>query len=57
VVSRRLPDSAEEASLGPGRVVIECKLPDEATVELALAESALTGLLAWLESAPPGTHQ
>jgi hypothetical protein len=27
-----------------------------ATVDLALAESALTGLLAWLESAPPGSH-
>jgi Protein of unknown function (DUF2550) len=25
-------------------------------VDLALAESALTGLLAWLESAPPGSH-
>ena len=25
-------------------------------VELALAESALTGLLAWLEAAPPGSH-
>ena len=26
------------------------------TLELALAESALTGLLAWLEAAPPGSH-
>ncbi len=26
------------------------------TVELALAESALTGLLSWLEAAPPGSH-
>ncbi|MGH3152774.1 MAG: DUF2550 family protein, partial [Streptosporangiaceae bacterium] len=26
------------------------------TVELALAESTLTGLLAWLEAAPPGSH-
>jgi hypothetical protein len=25
-------------------------------VDLALAESALTGLLAWLEAAPPGSH-
>jgi hypothetical protein len=29
----------------------------EAMVELALAESALTGLLAWLEAAPPGSHR
>jgi hypothetical protein len=28
----------------------------EAMVELALAESALTGLLSWLEAAPPGSH-
>jgi Protein of unknown function (DUF2550) len=26
------------------------------TVQLALPEAALTGLLAWLEAAPPGTH-
>jgi hypothetical protein len=25
-------------------------------VDLALAESALTGLLVWLEAAPPGSH-
>jgi Protein of unknown function (DUF2550) len=28
----------------------------ERAVELAMAESALTGLLAWLEAAPPGSH-
>ena len=26
------------------------------TVELALGEAALTGLLSWLEAAPPGSH-
>ncbi|HTQ91751.1 MAG TPA: DUF2550 family protein [Streptosporangiaceae bacterium] len=26
------------------------------TVELAMGEAALTGLLAWLEAAPPGSH-
>jgi hypothetical protein len=102
VVSRRLPSDAEAASLGPGMIVVECRLgggssdgsdrssagpapapdsspgsdvgsdsnpgsdvgPDSnpgsggavARVELALAESALTGLLAWLEAAPPGSH-
>jgi hypothetical protein len=25
-------------------------------VDLAMAESALTGLLVWLEAAPPGSH-
>ena len=68
VVSRRPPTEAEVSILGPGRIVVECQLgevgaPAEAgqhdldrAVELALAESALTGLLAWLEAAPPGSH-
>ena len=89
VVSRRLPSDAEAASLGPGMIVVECKLGEDAsqlgppaadgapgqpgasdsagtpgpagvrdgrTVELALGEAALTGLLSWLEAAPPGSH-
>jgi Protein of unknown function (DUF2550) len=56
VVSRRLPSDAEAASLGPGRIVVECKFGEAGTVELALGESALTGLLSWLEAAPPGSH-
>ena len=61
VVSRRPPDEAEASILGPGRIVAECQLSETASgtasaVDLALGESALTGLLAWLESAPPGSH-
>ena len=57
VVSRRLPSDAEAATLGPGMIVVECKLgEDSGTVELALGEAALTGLLSWLEAAPPGSH-
>jgi len=56
VDSRREPDAAEQTALGVGRVIIECSVGGNDTVELALAESALTGLLAWLESAPPGPH-
>jgi Protein of unknown function (DUF2550) len=56
VVSRRRPDADEAVSLGPDRVIVQCRLPSAETVELALAESALTGLLAWLEAAPPGSH-
>jgi hypothetical protein len=55
VVARRPPTQAEESILGPDRVVAECQVGD-GTVDLALAESALTGLLAWLEAAPPGSH-
>ena len=56
VVSRRLPSDAEAASLGPGMIVVECKFGEAGTVELALGEAALTGLLSWLEAAPPGSH-
>jgi len=60
VVSRRLPSDAEAASLGPGMIVVECRLGPASgrggTVELAMGEAALTGLLAWLEAAPPGSH-
>ena len=66
VVSRRLPTDAEAASVGPGMIVVRCQLgedsgepgaagPGARTVELALGEAALTGLLAWLEAAPPGS--
>ena len=56
VVSRRLPTDAEAATLGPGMIVVECRLDEEGTVDLALGEAALTGLLSWLEAAPPGSH-
>ena len=62
LVSRRLPSDAEAASLGPGMIVVECQLGDGSNtepgsrVELALADSALTGLLSWLEAGPPGSH-
>jgi len=56
VVARRPPTEEEVTILGPGRIVAECQLGASTTIDLALAESALTGLLAWLESAPPGSH-
>jgi hypothetical protein len=111
VVSRRLPTEAEAVNLGPGMIVVECRLgedtsqlgsgsggggpgagdrqaaasgpgadsgpeassdsgaapaeglqagaaepPEPMTVELALGEAALTGLLSWLEASPPGSH-
>jgi len=57
VASRRPAYPAEAALLGPGMVVVSCRtgeLPE--TVELAMGEAALTGFLAWLESAPPGSY-
>jgi hypothetical protein len=57
VVSRRVSDPVEAASLGEGTVVVECHVGEAAdTVELAMGESALTGFLSWLEAAPPGSY-
>ena len=57
VLSRRLPTEAEMASLGPDAVVIECRAGEcPESMELAMGESALTGFLAWLEAAPPGSQ-
>jgi hypothetical protein len=57
VSSRREAYPAETALLGPGKVVVTCTagaVPE--AVELAMGESALTGFLAWLEAAPPGSY-
>ena len=55
VTSRRPAEAWESASLGQGFVVVECTAGEFAgPVELAMSEAALTGFLAWLESAPPG---
>ena len=56
VVARRPPTEEEVTILGPGRIVAECHLGGGGTVDLAMAESGLTGLLVWLEAAPPGSH-
>ena len=57
VTSRRLVESAETAVLDPAWVVVEAKTGTaEDPVELAMSDQALTGLLAWLEAAPPGSH-
>ncbi len=56
VASRRLASAAESAALGTGRCVVECKIGQQGTVELAMSEAALTGFLSWLEAAPPGSY-
>src|SRR5262249_26521009 len=57
VTSRRDADAAEAVSLGPGMLVIGCHAgPGPDTIELAMGEAALTGFLAWLEAAPPGSY-
>jgi uncharacterized protein DUF2550 len=57
VTSRRDADATEVGRLGQGMVVVSCRAgPEPETVELAMGESALTGFLAWLEAAPPGSY-
>ncbi len=50
---RRRPAHSESLSLMAGAVVVGATSQGR-PVELALPEPALPGLLAWLESAPPG---
>jgi Protein of unknown function (DUF2550) len=57
VASRRAVYPAEAPLLGQGMVVVSCTAGETPQpVELAMAEDALTGFLAWLESAPPGSY-
>lgn len=58
VASSRPLTAAESVRLGPDVVIAECLLSARPgpgrgqVIELALPESGLTGLLAWLESSP-----
>ncbi len=57
VESRREAYPAEATLLGQGMVVMSCTAGEvPLTVDLAMREDALTGFLAWLESAPPGAY-
>ena len=68
VVSRRPALPSEAVVLGADRIVVELATgappadracpPGEGAqrVELAMTEQALTGFLAWIEAAPPGSH-
>lgn len=65
VVARRAVREDEVAALGTDRVVVELTTkpaadasgsPGGEHVGLAMTDQALTGLLAWLEASPPGSH-
>jgi hypothetical protein len=53
-VGRRQPEGAEQMSLYPDHVVIQCSTPD-GPVELAMSAASLMGFQSWLEAGPPGT--
>jgi uncharacterized protein DUF2550 len=53
IQSRRRPDGVERLTLPADWVVVRCT-NFRSTVEIAMAESTLTGFLSWIEAAPPG---
>jgi hypothetical protein len=58
VQQKRAPAGPERLVMPDGWVVVQCsrgpsKSGPGVDIELALAESALTGFLSWIESAPP----
>jgi hypothetical protein len=54
VEQRRRPDAAEQTALPGQSVVLRCVSQRE-PVEIAMAETTVTGFMSWLEAAPPGT--
>jgi hypothetical protein len=52
-VGRREAEGVEAYSLYSGHIVVSCRTP-AGPLEVAMSPAALTGFLAWLESAPPG---
>ena len=54
VLSRRTPVGSETYALHAGNTIVQCSIDGEISIQLALSPQALTGLLAWLESSPPG---
>lgn len=53
VEGRRAPAGSEHLVLPGGWVILRCR-EGRQPVEIAMAESTVTGFLSWLESAPPG---
>lgn len=53
VERRRAPEGAERLVMQGDWVILRC-LSHQAPVEIAMAESTVTGFLSWLEAAPPG---
>jgi Protein of unknown function (DUF2550) len=60
IVRSRPPSAAEADRFGPEVVIAECEIrharpagpPGVQSIELAMSQSALTGLLSWLEASP-----
>lgn len=55
VRGQRKPAGPEAMALLSGAVVVECGVAGQ-KIEFGMSPAAVTGFLAWLESAPPGHH-
>ena len=55
VTRRRLPEGPERLNM-PGHWVILACVTGPALIEIAMAESTVTGFSSWLEAGPPGEH-
>ena len=53
VSRRRLPEGPERLTMPGHWVVLLCRQPGN-DIEIAMAESTVTGFLSWLEAGPPG---
>ncbi len=53
---QREPDAIESVLLYDDQRIVRMELADGTSWELAMAVASLTGLLSWLESAPPGAR-
>ena len=60
VLETRMPDPVEAVALNADEKVLRIEMHDghtDAEWELAMSEESLTGLLSWLEAAPPGVRR
>jgi hypothetical protein len=53
VERRRLPEGQERLAMPADWVILRCT-SHQAPLEIAMARSAATGFLSWIEAAPPG---
>jgi hypothetical protein len=60
VLETRMPDPVEAVALNTDEKVLRLEMHNsgaESEWELAMSEDSLTGLLSWLEAAPPGVRR
>ena len=54
VEERRRPDGPERLTMPSQWCILRCANGGAGEIEIAMAESTVTGFLSWLEAAPPG---